>query len=327
MMRLLLRQFGPVCLLVLAFAGIFLAVFALYGLPLEPILYAAGLCLLLGGTALSVGLARYLRRHRRRKSLLSEEELSEERLVPPSTLIEADDHAVMALLCQRLHLAQSQLLRERTETLSYFSAWVHQAKTPLSVLRLTLQTVDSPENRAMRNELTHIEQYVDMALCYARLSNPTKDLVLRMQPIDPVIRAAIRTYAPLLIQKRLTMQYAGCTDQALTDERWLRFLLEQVLSNAVKYTATGGVEIDVLPGPRVRLRDTGMGIAPEDIPRVFDKGYTGYNGRMGEKSTGIGLYLCRETAQMLGHTISLTSEPGVGTEVTIDLHRQPLQVE
>ena len=194
-------------------------------------------------------------------------------------------------------------------------------------MRLQLQSEDTPENRAMLAELFQMEQYVTMALSYARLGNPTKDLVLTRVPLDPVIRQAIRDFAPLLIRKKLRLQYEPTTESALTDSKWLLFILHQLLSNAVKYTERGRVSIRVTSAPAIIVADTGIGIAPEDVPRVFEKGYTGYNGRGGQKSTGLGLYLVHQTAEMLHCRVSLSSRIGEGTSVTIDLHQEELGKE
>ena len=224
-------------------------------------------------------------------------------------------------------MALTALAAYRQDSTDYFTAWVHQIKTPLSVMRLQLQSEDTPENRAMLAELFQMEQYVTMALSYARLGNPTKDLVLTRVPLDPVIRQAIRDFAPLLIRKKLRLQYEPTAESALTDSKWLLFILHQLLSNAVKYTDRGRVSIRVTSAPAIIVADTGIGIAPEDVPRVFEKGYTGYNGRGGQKSTGLGLYLVHQTAEMLHCRVSLSSRIGEGTSVTIDLHQEELGKE
>ena len=113
----------------------------------------------------------------------------------------------------------------------------------------------------------------------------------------------------------------------MTDEKWLCFVLEQLLSNAVKYTYEGGVTISVSPEKVLTIRDTGIGIAPEDLPRIFEKGFTGYNGRSNKKATGLGLYLCKQAADKLGVRIRVKSRPGEGTAVSLDLSSRKLEVE
>lgn len=161
-----------------------------------------------------------------------------------------------------------------------------------------------------------------MALGYVRLDSESTDLLLRRYPLDEVIRPAVRKFAPQFIHKRLTLRYEPGTQTALTDEKWLGFVIEQVLSNAVKYTPAGGtVTISCTDAPAIIISDTGIGVEPEDLPRVFEQGFTGYNGRADRKATGLGLYLCRRVCRRLGHTITMRSRVGEGTEITISLAR------
>lgn len=306
MIRRYLREHLPLAGLLALFAGTFALVLSLYHLPTEPVAYASALCAVMGLIALIWGFVRYRRAHQARAHVLNAPHLLLDELPSPRTLSEADDQAIMQRLLHDIRAAQSDLAAYRQDSTDYFTAWVHQIKTPLSVMRLQLQSEDTPENRAMLAELFQMEQYVTMALSYARLGNPTKDLVLTRVPLDPVIRQAIRDFAPLLIRKKLRLQYEPTAESALTDSKWLLFILHQLLSNAVKYTDRGRVSIRVTSAPAIIVADTGIGIAPEDVPRVFEKGYTGYNGRGGQKSTGLGLYLVHQTAEMLHCRVSLS---------------------
>ena len=168
---------------------------------------------------------------------------------------------------------------------------------------------------------TSVEQYVQMALQYLRMERMNTDLVFEKQELDALIHQAVRKYAPLFIRRKIALQYEDVHCQILTDEKWLEFVLEQVLSNALKYTRKGKIKIYMDPqSPKTLvIEDTGIGIAPEDLPRVFERGYTGYNGRTDKRSTGIGLYLCRQIMDRLSHTIRIESEMGVGTRVYLGL--------
>ena len=209
----------------------------------------------------------------------------------------------------------------------YYAAWVHQIKAPIAVMRVLLQQEDTPINRELTGELFRVEQYVEMALCYVRLGEGASDLVIKEYPLDDMIRKAIRKYAGQLIRRKLRVIYEGTDICVLTDEKWLVFIIEQLLSNAVKYTVSGNVTITVdREKKQLSISDTGIGISPEDLPRIFEKGYTGYNGRADKTSTGIGLYLCREITKKLGHGIMITSEIGKGTDVTIVFERNNLDV-
>lgn len=327
MMGRYLRQHGWLILLLLACAAIFATVFALYHLPLEPVLYASALCLVLVLFVLAVRLVRFVRAHRARQRVLRAPQLLLEEMAPPATLAERDDAAIMAALDQALRTSQFQLSNLQQDASDYFTAWVHQIKTPLAVMRLQLQNEDTAENRALLAELFQMEQYVGMALSYARLNQATKDLVFRRTPLDDLLRQTIREFAPLLIRRKIALKYTPTKEIILTDSKWLLFLFEQLLSNAVKYTESGTISIRVEPGPVVMIEDTGIGIAPEDVPRVFEKGYTGYNGRSGKKATGLGLYLVHQAAEMLNYRVSLTSQVGVGTQVRVDLRQQEIGKE
>ncbi len=307
--------------------AIFGAVFALYGLPLEAVAYAAGLCLLAGCTALAL---RYPRARRARQERRAALDILPEAAgpLPEASCPEGDDFRAMA---EKLRRSYAELMTKREaelqESRDYYATWVHQIKTPIAVMQMTLQAEDTPENRALLGELFRIRQYAEMALNYIRLESDSSDLVIRTVALDGVIRQAVRRYAPQFVQKRLALRYEPTAETALTDEKWLLFILEQLLSNAVKYTPAGSVTIAVTAGPVLSVTDTGIGIAAEDLPRIFEKGFTGYNGRTDKSATGLGLYLCRMTAQKLRHRLWAESVPGRGSTFYLDLRREELVVE
>ena len=211
--------------------------------------------------------------------------------------------------------------------MDYYTTWVHQIKTPISVMRMLLQEEDTGEHRELLAELFRIEQYVEMVLGYLRLGGESRDFVFQEYDLDSIIRQAIHKYAPLFVRNRIRLSYEPTDVRVLTDEKWLLFLIEQVLSNAIKYTPEGKVDITVTRDKVLRIADTGIGIAPEDLPRIFEKGFTGYNGRADKKSTGLGLYLCRLTAEKLSHKIKAESVVGEGTVFSVDLYRERLETE
>ncbi len=326
MLKRYVRQLGPLVLLLAACVGIFAAVFSLYSLPREPVLYASSLCAVLGLTALALHFRRYFSDHRTRQHVLKNRCLDITDLPCPRTLAEEEDQQMIRLLRQDLNAAEAAAETEKRLFQDYYTAWVHQVKTPIAVMRLMLQEEDTDEHRALQAELFRVEQYVDMALCYARLNSSGNDLVLRRVNVDRVIRQAIRDYAPQFIRRRLRLNYQPRQAEALTDEKWLLFILEQLLSNAVKYTPSGTVTVELTEELILRVKDTGIGIAPEDLPRIGERGFTGYNGRGGVKSTGLGLYLCCQAAKLLGHRLTITSEVGVGTTVSLELARENVEV-
>ena len=312
--KLLLLLAGAVC--------VFGAVFALYNLPLEAVIYAGILCLVLGLVLFAVGYGRFLRRHRELQQLLRQAGEKALPLPPARGLLEEDYQALLRAVCQdraRLAAEEENRLRELTD---YYSLWAHQIKTPIAVMDLLLQEDDSPHRGELEMELLKIGQYVEMVLSYLRLGSDSTDYLLREYSLEDILRQAVRKFAKMFILKKITLDFRETGKIVLTDEKWLLFVVEQVLSNALKYTPSGGTIRICADGAAVVIADSGIGIREEDQARVFEKGFTGYNGRADKKSTGIGLYLCRQVMDRLNHRISLVSRPGQGTLVRLDLSRK-----
>lgn len=233
--------------------------------------------------------------------------------------------------------SESSAAIRQSQMRDYYSMWVHQIKTPISAMKLLLEAereelgqliCDDEQSQCLlsdnmdsfEDELFRIEEYVSMALQYQRVSSTENDFVLEKVSVDGVIRDTIKKYAKIMIRRHIGMNYSGTVQEVYTDGKWLAFILEQLLSNAIKYTPQGVVTIETVEEKDrffITIKDTGIGIKAEDLPRVFEKGYTGYNGHADKKATGIGLYLCRQMADKLGHTIRMESEIGKGTKVWI----------
>lgn len=212
------------------------------------------------------------------------------------------------------------------ENEDFFALWAHQIKTPIAALTVLLQEEDL-DIAASRQELLKIEGYVEMALGYTRYENMGNDLVLESQPLDQLVKNVVKKYSTMFIYKHLSVQLDHLECHVLTDEKWFSFVLEQLLSNALKYTAQGGIHIygeEDSDGLCVIVQDTGIGIRKEDLPRVFEKGFTGYNGRVDQKASGLGLYLCKGICTKLGHRLSIESELEKGTRVMIGLQQDRL---
>lgn len=307
--------------------GICALVFGLYHLPLASVGYAALLCAVLALVWLVVDLGAYRRRHQCLEALQTEITVTLEHLPPPLNALEADYQALLHILDAQRREQEGKLSRQYRDMMEYYTIWAHQIKTPIAAMRLLLQEEDSPQSRALGEELQRVEQYVQMVLGYLRLDSESTDFVLRRCDLDTVVRQAVRNYAGSFIRKKIALDYQGVNVQVLTDEKWLRFVIEQVLSNALKYTRSGKVTISLEGEATLVIADTGIGIAPEDLPRIFERGFTGCNGRVDQRSSGIGLYLCRRILKQLGHGIRITSAPGQGTRVCLDLEQHPLEVE
>lgn len=310
------------------FALICCVVFALYNLPVESVGYAAVLCAAVGAGLLAMDFTRYRRRCLALLELRSRVTVDADAMPAPADQVEALYQQCLEAL--RSHAAQleSEADAARSDMVEYYTLWAHQIKTPIAAMRLLLQE-DGRENAALSAELFKVEQYVEMVLQYLRLGSMSSDLALRRCSLDGIVRQAVRKYAKLFILSKVALRYEPIDRTVLTDEKWLCFIVEQLLSNAVKYTPRGEVRVFLLPGAAAKLvvEDTGIGIRPEDLPRVFERGFTGYNGRADQRSTGIGLYLCRQIAGRLGHAISIESEPGRGTRVLLDLASEEWRME
>ena len=172
----------------------------------------------------------------------------------------------------------------------------------------------------LEDELFKIEEYVNVVLQYQRINMSGSDYVIESASLDTIIRTVIRKYAKTMIRKHIQIQYDGTDLNVYTDIKWTEFVLEQILSNAIKYTNKGAIHIQIVNEPNwcfIKVIDSGIGIKAEDLPRIFENGYTGYNGRSQKKATGIGLYLCKQILDKLGHSIRIESEIGKGTTVWI----------
>ena len=318
--RRVLIAFGVVC-------AVFAASFALYHLPLAAVGYPAGLCLSAGLIWAVWDSRRLRRRHEQLHQLAAMGADMELSLPEPRTLQEEDAQLLIRTLCREQRETVSRMNARYADMMDYYTVWAHQIKTPIAAMALQLNQEDSALGRGLRAELMRVEQYVEMVLAYLRLDSESTDYVIREYDLDGIVRQAVKRFAGEFIARHLTLNYQPLNARVVTDEKWLLFVVEQVISNALKYTQSGGVTITLEAPKTLCIRDTGIGIAPEDLPRVFDKGYTGCNGRTDKKASGIGLYLCRRVCRKLGHGIDAQSSPGEGTVICIDLSQRQLERE
>lgn len=333
-----IRKRLPAIVLYIALIVIVLLMGWLYEIPSEGLGYTL---LLLAVTAILAGIpdaARYMRRLRQLQDSKAQLQADFPELPPPEDLAEACYQEMLTLLYQQKMELESGTAIRRKEMLDYYSMWAHQIKTPLSAMHLLLQSLKKEQMESMEQidpeayerflffdrglsvELFKTEQYVEMVLSYLRMEEMGNDLLLKSYAVEPLVRQAVRKYSQMFIAKGICPVVGELSGEVLTDEKWISFVIEQILSNAVKYTEQGTVFLG-MEGTTLVIRDTGIGIRKEDLPRIFEKGFTGYNGRTDKKSTGIGLYLCRQVLEKLGHTIRIESAPGKGTEVRIAFGR------
>ncbi len=208
--------------------------------------------------------------------------------------------------------------------IDYYTIWVHQIKTPISALKLLLQS--QCNNQEMVLELLKIEQYVNMVLQYLRLEDINNDFLFEYVSLDKLVSEVLKKQVTFFAHGKVNLEYNLDDTKVLTDEKWSSFVIEQVLSNAIKYTKQGTISI-YNDNSRLYIQDTGTGIQAEDLPRVFERGFTGFQGRQDKKASGIGLYLVKLILDKLNHGITIDSVVGVGTTVCIDFYKKSIFIE
>ncbi len=322
-----LKRHYKIIILLCAFVGIFAGVFTLYELPVEAVGYACALCAAVGAVLFVIGYGGYARRHRELVRALKTVSVSPECLPPPHGRLEEDYQALIRALWEEKARAVSASETEKREMSDYYTMWVHQIKTPIAAAGLLLQLPGETDTAALSVQLMEIQRYAEMTLTYVRASGGGSDYVLRRCALPGIVLAAVRKYARMFILKDMAPEVEVGELTVLTDEKWLSFVVEQLLSNAVKYSPRGGRIRVYTDGRSLCVRDWGMGVRAEDLPRVFEKSFTGYNGREDKKSTGLGLYLCKKVCDNLGHGITMTSAPGQGSCVRITFGADELVTE
>lgn len=322
-----IKQYIKPILLFILFTLVFSLVFVLYNISTEPVIYASLLCCFIGLICICINFINYYKKHIQLYKLQNEISISLENLPSPKTLMEEDYTNLILTLNKEYKTYISKSDIAKSDMIDYYTMWVHQIKTPISAMKLLIQTSESEISSDLSSELFKIEQYVEMVLSYIRLGSNKNDFVLKEYDLDNIIRQAVRKYAPLFIRKKISLDFQPTNYKVLTDEKWLVFVIEQLLSNAIKYTNKGKISIYSLENKKLVIEDTGIGISKEDIPRIFDKGFTGYNGRTDKKATGLGLYLCKNILDKLSHKISIESEVGVKTKVILDLAMVNVNIE
>lgn len=224
-----------------------------------------------------------------------------------------------------LHNHYNQLDLKKTQSynamVEYYTMWAHQIKTPISAIKLLLQSKENSQDMLL--EVIKIEQYVNMVLHYLKLEDIHQDLLFKKISLDDMVSEVVKKYVLFFSYSKVNFVYEIDDTNVLTDEKWSAFVIEQILSNAIKYTYAGTIKI-YNDKEKLYIEDTGIGIKKEDLSRIMEKGYTGYNGRQDKKASGIGLYLSKKIMDYLGHEISIESNVGVGTRVCIDFYKKQM---
>lgn len=308
-------------------AALYAVTFVFYRFPIKAVAYPTALCLALLLGFAAADMAKTRKKHAELERIKGFDAKLADTFPEAGGIIEADYQEIIYLMREQHEEAQQRSEQSLREMMDYYTVWVHQIKTPIASMRLALQNTDTAESRQLQSELGRIERYVEMVLTFLRLGSDSTDYVIKEYELDDIVRGAVKKLAGDFINKRIRLEYTELNEMVLTDEKWLSFVIEQVLSNALKYTPEGTVSVYLESPKTLCIRDTGIGIATEDLPRVFENGYTGYNGRSDKKASGIGLYLCRRICDKLGHTISAESKAGEGTVIRIGLDRKKLEIE
>ena len=313
-----LKSRVKILILLLGVEAVFASVYFLFDLPVVTVVYPLILSSVLILTAGVIDFLLVLNKHKKlQKNVFPE----------PSGLLEKDYQEIIGKLKEAQEYSRKKTTSDYNNMVEYYTIWAHQIKTPIASMRLQIQSEDSDVARRLDGDLNRIEAYVEMVLTFLRLDSDSTDYVIKEIDLDAVIKPAIRKFARDFISKKLTMDFKPTETRVLSDEKWLSFVIEQVLSNAVKYTNEGGIKIYMDKPGILCVEDSGIGINAADLPRIFENGYTGFNGREDKRASGIGLYLCKRICDNLGHKISAESEQGAGTKIRVDLNKHDIGIE
>ena len=316
-----LKKNIKVYILFVVFITIFFIMFYLYNLPLEALIYTGSFCFLAALVASFSDFVNYRESYKKLK-FLEKNILNDLEDLPKSLDIRIDYyHKIIEKLYEELEKLTQENRQKNIDMVDYYSMWVHQIKTPIAAMNFLLDN-EEVDQKVLQQELFKIERYVEMVLTYIRLDSISSDYVITKINLDEVVKDSVKKYATIFINKKIKLNYVSHETMVISDKKWLSFAFEQILGNSVKYTSTSGeIKIETCENKLV-IEDNGMGIKEEDLPRIFEKGFTGFNGRYEKKSSGLGLYLCKKTLDKLGHHIEISSKVGEGTRIEITFPKE-----
>ena len=316
-----LKKNIKVYILFIVFILIFFIMFYLYNLPLEALIYTGSFCFLAALIASFSDFVNYKESYKK-LNFLEQNILNDLEALPKSLDIRIDYyHKIIEKLYEELEKLTQENRQKNTDMVDHYSMWVHQIKTPIAAMNFLLDN-EEVDQKILQQELFKIERYVEMVLTYIRLDSISSDYVITKINLDEVVKDTVKKYASLFINKKIKLNYVSHETMVISDKKWLSFAFEQILGNSVKYSSTNGeITIETFENKLV-IEDKGIGIKEEDLPRIFEKGFTGFNGRYEKKSSGLGLYLCKKTLDKLGHHIEISSTVGKGTRVEITFPKE-----
>lgn len=243
---------------------------------------------------------------------LEKKYLISEVLPKPTTHLEKTYHQIIKSSCKSMLEEISNLQQERQEYKEYIEQWIHEVKTPITAIKLLCENNRNSLSKELMMELEKISQFTEQALYYARSEYTEKDYFIQEIALFPIVHQTIMDNKYLLMQKQFSIEIQESPVFVYSDEKWIRFILNQIISNTIKYHSqqpslkiyTKSQQDKVI----LYIEDNGIGISPQDLPRIFDKGFTGENGRVRQNSTGLGLYLCQKLCHKLGMDIKVSSQ-------------------
>ena len=316
-----LKKNLKVYILFVVFITIFFIMFYLYNLPLEALIYTGSFCFLASLIASFSDFVNYRESYKKLK-FLEKNILNDLEDLPKSLDIRIDYyHKIIEKLYEELEKSTQENRQKNIDMVDYYSMWVHQIKTPIAAMNFLLDN-EEVDLKNLQQELFKIERYVEMVLTYIRLDSISSDYVITKINLDEVVKDSVKKYATIFINKKIKLNYVSHETMVISDKKWLSFAFEQILGNSVKYSrADGEITIKTYEN-RLVIEDKGIGIKEEDLPRIFEKGFTGFNGRYEKKSSGLGLYLCKKTLDKLGHHVEISSKVGEGTRIEITFPKE-----
>ena len=316
-----LKKNIKVYILFVVFIAIFFIMFYLYNLPLEALIYTGSFCFLAALIASFSDYANYKESYKK-LNFLEQNILNDLEALPKSLDIRIDYyHKIIEKLYDELEKLTQENRQKNTDMVDYYSMWVHQIKTPIAAMNFLLDN-EEVDQKILQQELFKIERYVEMVLTYIRLDSISSDYVITKINLDEVVKDSVKKYATIFINKKIKLNYVSHETMVISDKKWLSFAFEQILGNSVKYSSMNGEITIETSENKLVIEDKGIGIKEEDLPRIFEKGFTGFNGRYEKKSSGLGLYLCKKTLDKLGHHIEISSTVGKGTRVEITFPKE-----
>ena len=217
----------------------------------------------------------------------------------------------------------SKLKKKQDDFKEYIELWIHEVKLPLASL-----TLMNRKDKSTLRVLKELEDYVEQILYYVRCENANNDYLIKEWDLDTIIKNVALRNKDDLLALNIDFKVDNCNLKVLTDSKWLEFIINQIVSNSIKYKKDKGSSLEITGEDfdkfvTITIYDNGKGISKSDLPRVFNKTFTGTNGRSASsKSTGMGLYLCRELCEKLGHKIEIDSKVDEYTKVIITIYKK-----